>query len=100
MQGEYMIARLLRRGRAVQPAIRKIEPSKEVQAVEKRDAAEAIAFRLRALIPCSTDKMTYVGVPCGGNVLTRCRCRRVAPKRAEEPPTNTHNTQQYSHSQS
>jgi hypothetical protein len=50
-----MIARLLRRGRAVQPAIRKIEPSKEVQAVEKRDAAEAIAFRLRALIPCSTD---------------------------------------------
>jgi hypothetical protein len=50
-----MIARLLRRGRAVEPAIRKIEPSKEVQAVEKRDAAEAIAFRLRALIPCSTD---------------------------------------------
>jgi hypothetical protein len=30
-----MIARLLRRGRAVEPAIRKIEPSKEVQAVER-----------------------------------------------------------------
>jgi hypothetical protein len=51
---------LLRRGRArstgsVRPVIRVIEPSKEAQAVESKDAAAAIATQLRALIPCSTD---------------------------------------------
>jgi hypothetical protein len=52
--------RFVRRGRArstgsVPPLIHKIEPSKEAHAVSGKNAAAAIAAKLRALIPCSTD---------------------------------------------
>jgi hypothetical protein len=34
---------------------RKSEPPREAQAIENKDHAAAIAARLRAMIPCSTD---------------------------------------------
>jgi hypothetical protein len=51
-----MLPGTLRRSRrSEQQAYLKTRPSREVQPLENQAHAEAIAARLRAMIPCSTD---------------------------------------------
>jgi hypothetical protein len=51
-----MPSRILRRsGRSQQQGYRMTEPSREVQSIENKAHAAAIAAQLRAQIPCSTD---------------------------------------------
>src|SRR5215475_7796790 len=56
IHGENMPSRILRRSRrSEQQTYRKTEPSREVQSIENKAHAAAIAAQLRAQIPCSTD---------------------------------------------
>src|SRR5215475_3871889 len=56
IHGDNMPSRILRRSRrSEQQTYRKTEPSREVQSIENKAHAAAIAAQLRAQIPCSTD---------------------------------------------